>query len=201
MNVDLHCHSTNSDGTWSVADILIEAERKGVKCLAITDHDNLGGSTEAFKLKDEIFTGEMIAGIEISTRIEGKARHFLAYFPTVNISTDSPLMQNLAKIRNSRVWRMKEMLKRAADTFDNFVITFEDVLKEASTGHDGSPQPADVVSRPHLARLLQKRGYVSTFEQAFDEYIGDKGPLYVSRFSLELDEWIQEVKDLGGCRV
>ncbi|MHA2099448.1 MAG: PHP domain-containing protein [Candidatus Kariarchaeaceae archaeon] len=196
MNIDLHCHSTNSDGTWSVEQILVESENKGVKVLAITDHDNFEGSIEAFQLKNSLFTGKLIAGIEISTRIMGKSLHFLAYFKNINLNPESKLLLNLEKIRNSRVWRMKEMIKKANEI--GFNVTYEDVLEEVSTGLDGSKQPTDVISRPHLARVLMKKGLVHSFEEAFDSYIADGKPLHVSRFSLEFSEWIEQVTELGG---
>jgi predicted metal-dependent phosphoesterase TrpH len=196
VNIDLHCHSTNSDGTWSVEQILVESENKGVKVLAITDHDNFEGSIEAFQLKNSLFTGKLIAGIEISTRIMGKSLHFLAYFKNINLNPESKLLLNLEKIRNSRVWRMKEMIKKANEI--GFNVTYEDVLEEVSTGLDGSKQPTDVISRPHLARVLMKKGLVHSFEEAFDSYIADGKPLHVSRFSLEFSEWIEQVTELGG---
>lgn len=196
MNVDLHCHSTNSDGTWSVTQILKEAERKGVKILAVTDHDNFQGSIEANQLAPVYFSGKLIPGIEISTRVMNKSLHFLAYFPTFNLDPQSELLQNLEKIRNSRVWRMKEMIKKAKEI--GFNVTYEDVLKEVTTGTDGSQQPSDVISRPHLARVLVNKGYVNSFEEAFDSYIADGKALHIARFTLKFEEWIKQVKDLGG---
>jgi len=199
MNVDLHCHSTNSDGTWSVSQILIEAERKGVDILAITDHDNFQGSIEAHQLASNYFTGKLVAGIEISTRIMNKSLHFLAYFPTFDLDPKSELLLNLEKIRNDRVWRMKEMIKKTNEM--GFDVTYEDVMEEVSTGTDGSQQPSDVISRPHLARVLVKKGYVDSFEEAFDKYVADGKALYVSRLTLKFEDWIQQVQDLGGILV
>ncbi|MCE7736779.1 MAG: PHP domain-containing protein [Candidatus Heimdallarchaeota archaeon] len=196
MNVDLHCHSTNSDGTWSVTQILIEAERKGVKILAITDHDNFQGSVEANQLAPDYFSGKLIAGIEISTKIMNKSLHFLAYFPSFDLDPQCELLQNLEKIKNSRVWRMKEMIKKAKEI--GFDITYEDVINEVTTGTDGSSQPADVISRPHLARVLVNKGYVKSFDEAFDRYLADGKTLHIARFTLDFEEWIKQVKDLRG---
>lgn len=199
MNVDLHCHSTNSDGTWSVEQILNEAERKGVKVLAITDHDNFQGSIEAERLAQSHFTGKLIPGIEISTRIRGKSIHFLAYFPSFALNPESDLLKNLEKIRDSRVWRMKQMVKKANQI--GFKISYEDVLEEVMTGTDGSQQPADVISRPHLARVMINKGYVESFDEAFDNYLADGHSLHVSRFTLDLKEWIEQVTELGGFMI
>lgn len=199
MNVDLHCHSTNSDGTWSVEQILVEAEKKGIKVLAITDHDNFQGSIEASLRSTQIFTGKLVPGIEISTRIKGKSLHFLAYFPTTILNPESTLLQNLVKIRDSRVCRMKKMIKKANEA--GFDVTYEDVLDEVTMGIDGSKQPSDVISRPHLARVLVKKGIIDSFDEAFDNYIADGKPLHVSRFSLEFSEWIDQVSELGGIMI
>ncbi|MHA2250606.1 MAG: PHP domain-containing protein [Candidatus Kariarchaeaceae archaeon] len=199
MNIDLHCHSTNSDGTWSVEQILIEAEKKGIIGLSITDHDNFQGSLEAFQLKDKMFSGLLVPGIEISTRINSKTFHLLAYFPSFDLDLNDILFKNLEKIRDSRIWRMKEMIKKA--NHHGFEVSFDEVLKEAGTGLDGTQQPTDVLSRPHLARVLLNKGYVENFGQAFDKYLADGKPIHVYRFTLDVGEWVQQVKNLGGILI
>jgi len=199
MNVDLHCHSTHSDGTWSVTQILKEAERKGIEVLCISDHDNFNGSLEAYTKADGLYSGILVPGIEISTVINKMKVHLLAYFPSFNLDFDADLFVNLEKIRNSRVWRMKEMLKKAQAL--GFDITYEEVLNEAGTGIEGDQQPTDVISRPHLARLLVKKGYVSDMNEAFDKYLADGKPIQVDRFTLDFNEWIVQVKKLGGILI
>ncbi len=199
MNIDLHCHSTNSDGTWSVSEILVDAERKGVKVLAISDHDNLKGSREAFEKKGGLFSGQLIPAIEISTLVEGKKVHLLAFFPTIDISPESDLLQSLDKIQNSRIWRMKKMIEK--DNAIGFDITFEEVLEAAGTGKTGDKQPTDVISRPHLARVLVDKGYVKDFNEAFNEYLADGKAIQVNRFTLKFTDWIQQVKALGGIMI
>ncbi|MHA2091186.1 MAG: PHP domain-containing protein [Candidatus Kariarchaeaceae archaeon] len=196
MRIDLHCHSTNSDGTWSVEELLKKAEQKAVQGLAITDHDNFQGSLEAHQQVDGLYSGILIPGIEISTRVKSHELHLLAYFPTFDIPIDHPLLQALEKIRESRIWRMKEMIKKAKK--HGFVVSFEEVLAEAAKGIDGTEQPSDVLSRPHLARVLFSKGYVSSFDEAFDRYLANGKPLYASRFTLKIDKWVKHVKDLGG---
>jgi len=199
MNIDLHCHSTNSDGTWSVLEILQEAERKKVVGLCISDHDNFKGSLEAQDLANGIFSGTLIPGIEIATKVLDQSVHLLAYFPSFNLPEDSILFLNLQKIRKSRVWRMKEMLKKAEEKGMN--ITFDEVLNVAGSGMDGSKQPTDVLSRPHLARLLVMKGYATSFDEAFKQYLANGKVLHVAKFSLELAEWVDQVKELGGILV
>jgi len=196
MNIDLHCHSTNSDGTWSVEEILKEAEKKGVKGLCISDHDNLNGSIEAFEKAPGLFSGKLVAGIEISTVIHQQKVHLLAYFPTIDLPVSSNLIQNLDKIQNSRVWRMKEMIKKARAL--GMEVSYEEVLEEAGTGTKGDKQPTDVLSRPHLARVLIKKGYVKDFDEAFNQYLADGKPIQVDRFTLDFEQWIEQVDELNG---
>lgn len=187
----MHCHSTHSDGTNTVEQILRKAENLGIKALCISDHDNINGSLEAIKIGKGLFSGELIVGIEISTEVNDKKIHLLAHFPSHEFPENSKLIANLDKIKDSRVWRMKEMIKKANDF--GFDVTFEEVLKEASSADDGSKSPIDILSRPHLARVLIKRGFVSSFDEAFNKYLGDGKKFHVSRFTLSFDKWIEYV--------
>lgn len=199
MNIDLHSHSTNSDGTWSVEQILREAERKGVRALCISDHDNFRGSLEAYRINDGLFSGYLVPGIEISAKFEDFKIHMLAYLPTFDIPETHELLRNLEKILNSRVWRMEKMVEKANEM--GFEITFEEVLKEVEFGSGSTKQPMDVISRPHLARAMVKKGLFANTDEVFDKYLNDSGPMYVERFTLKLKEWIDLVHSLGGLAV
>lgn len=201
MKVDLHCHSTNSDGTWEVRRILEVAEKKGIKVLCISDHDNLGGTQEAFEVNQvyKLFSGILLPGIEISTRVAGQKAHLLAYFPNLEKAQTSELTTVLEKIKNSRIERMKKMIARANEL--GMEVSFEEVLAEASKGVGADEQPTDIISRPHLARVLYKKGYVESREAAFDKYLADGKPLAIERFTLKFDEWINLVHQIGGLIV
>ncbi|MDH5403629.1 MAG: PHP domain-containing protein, partial [Candidatus Heimdallarchaeota archaeon] len=196
MKVELHCHSTNSDGEWTVKELLMSAEEKGIKLLSITDHDNLNGSIEAFNLKSDYFSGELIPGIEISTKILENTVHLLAFFPTINIEPESELIKSLYKIQDSRTYRMKEMITKA-NSF-GFDVSFEEVLEIAGKSIDGEAQPTDILSRPHLGRLLIKKGYCKDMNEAFDKYLSPGKPIHVGRFSLTFNEWIEQIKNQHG---
>lgn len=86
---------------------------------------------------------------------------------------------------------MKEMIKKANDDGKN--VSYQEVLAEAKMGDDGSETPADIISRPHLARVLIKRGFAKSFDDAFDNYLADGKPFHVNRFTLSFDEWIEQV--------
>ena len=201
MIVDLHCHSTNSDGTWEVERILKEAERKHIQALCISDHDNISGTQEAFWKKEEerIFSGVLIPGIEISTRVRNQKAHLLAYFSSLDKALNSRLLEVLDKIKNSRIFRMKKMIEKANRM--GMELTFDEVIQEAATGIDGDQQPAEIISRPHLARVLAKKGYVNSVEEAFGKFLADGKPLAVERFTLKYFEWIDLIHSIGGIIV
>lgn len=197
MKIDLHVHSTHSDGTWSVSNLLKYAEKNNISALCVTDHDNFSGSIEAQKIKKEIYSGILISGIELSTLIEGFTVHLLAYFniKLENVSID--LKQLLTEIKYSRVNRMKKMINNAQKL--GIDISYEDILAEASKDIDGkSTQPIDILSRPHLARVLIEKGYVQNFEKAFDIYLNEGGSLYSSRYTPTADEIIPLIKKNRG---
>lgn len=194
MKIDLHCHSTNSDGKDTVKQILHQAEKLEIKGLCISDHDNFKGSEEAFDINNGIYSGKLIPGIEISTKIKGKTVHLLAYFPTFKLDQKHELFVNLEKIRTDRIRRMKRMTQLATEAGKK--ITFEDVLQEAQ-GESGK-EPIDVISRPHFARAFIRLGYANTMDEVFDNYIGEGKPFHAERFSLKYYEWITLVHEIGG---
>lgn len=201
MKVDLHSHSTNSDGTKSVREILTMAQAKGVKVLAITDHDNLKGAEEASYVNEveQIYSGILVPGIEISTYVGEENVHLLAFFPNISQINKSKLRESLLAIQDSRVYRMKKMVELAQKS--GIPITFEEVIDEVKQSSDGSDSPTDVISRPHFARVLVKKNIVADVEEAFHKYIGNDKPFYVSRLSLTYDDWIELVNEEGGVVV
>ncbi len=193
MKIDLHCHSVHSDGTDTVREILMAAEKLGIKGLCISDHDNFGGSLEAFQIKKGLYSGELIPGIEISTRVLGKTVHLLAYLPSFDV-LDNQLFRTLDDLKNERVRRMRKMISLANE--HGYAITFEEVLEEVS-GEDGE-QPIDVIGRPHFAKVFIRKGYAKDLEDAFDNFIGDGKPLYAQKISPTYEEWISMVHSIGG---
>jgi 3',5'-nucleoside bisphosphate phosphatase len=201
MNVDLHCHSTNSDGTKSVEEILKMAEIKKIHTLSITDHDNLKGSIEAFELNHskKIFSGNLVAGIEISTEVDKYNVHLLAYFPSISKVRDSKVNKILLKIQESRLNRMQKMVEKANKL--GLKVTYEEVVQEAKLGEGSTNQPADVIGRPHLARVFIKKGYVSNVDEAFQIYMARGKPLYEARYTLEYKEWVKLIHENDGMVV
>ena len=165
MLVDLHMHSNVSDGLHSPAELAVMAGRSGLQAFALTDHDNLNGLQPAAEAAAKEYV-EFVPGVELSAVLDNREVHILGYYPRkldlINIS--------LEKIRKERYSRMEEIIDRLGNL--KFNITLEEVLAEAGTAAPG---------RLHLARLLFKKKYVHTIDEAFTSYIGYNRPAYVSR--------------------
>jgi 3',5'-nucleoside bisphosphate phosphatase len=184
--IDLHSHTTASDGALSPAALVEAAARRGVKTLAVTDHDTiaaLGAAREA----GARFGVEIIGGVEISaTTPEGRSIHVLGYF----FDEASPLfLSTIERLGDGRDVRNAEIAKRLqAHGMD---VTLEEVEARA----EGR------VGRPHFAQLLIEKGYVHSFEAAFDLWLADGRPACVERFVISPREAIEVLHRAGGIAV
>lgn len=187
MRIDLHLHSTASDGSLSPSALVREARAGGLHVISLTDHDTSSGVAEAASAAEGSL--HVIPGIEVSTVHEGGELHMLGYF----IDPLHPeLMRFAALAFEGRRERMRGMLQRL-ETLGVFV-RFGDV--EAAAGPD-----ARSMGRPHLARALMQRGYVSSFADAFDRYIGDAGPAYLPTDLVSTCRAIEMIHAAGGLAV
>ena len=180
---DLHIHTNFSDGTFSPAQIVDLAKKEGLNCISIADHDSL----EAYKNlppQDEI---EIISGIELTADINNSEAHILGYFVDCSLPW---FQEKLADIRQARIERMFLMCAKLTDL--GMIISVDEVLKFA--GHS-------CVGRLHLARLMVKKGFIANTQEAFNRYIGDNGPVYVSKFRLKPAEAIELVIKAKGVAV
>ncbi|MDR7434321.1 MAG: PHP domain-containing protein [Armatimonadota bacterium] len=186
MRVDLHTHTTASDGLLSPRALVEEAARLGVAILAITDHDTTDGIEEALEVGKELRV-EVIPGVEINTDVQGAEIHVLGYY----IDHRSEWFQGtLRRLRESRLDRATRMLAKLA----NLGIRL-DLQRVLALAHGGS------VGRPHLARAMVEAGYVSTPEEAFRLYLGRGGPAYVERERFTPEEAVQVILRAGGVPV
>lgn len=154
--IDLHTHSTFSDGTFTPLQLVKYAEEKGLKAFAITDHDTTEGIKEAKSIETNV---EVISGVEISTRYDKKEIHIVGLYVNEN---DADLNKQLKYYREKRVTRNFEILEKLNSL--GVDITIDDV-KESCTG--------DVISRAHIAKALVSKGFVGSYTEAFDRYLGD----------------------------
>ncbi|MBC7264507.1 MAG: PHP domain-containing protein [Chloroflexi bacterium] len=184
--VDLHVHTTASDGRCRPAEIVSMAAQLGLAAVAITDHDTTVGLAEALDAGNS-FGIEVIPGVELSTDLPEGEAHVLGYFVRPN---DFAFQQTLHKLREARQDRAQGILRRLRKL--GLPLEWEEVVAFAG---DGS------VGRPHIAQAMLTRGYVSTIQEAFALYIGRHGPAYVERFRLPPEQAVSMILEAGGLPV
>jgi predicted metal-dependent phosphoesterase TrpH len=184
--VDLHLHSTASDGQFSPSELVAMALERNLLVIALTDHDTTAGIDEALEAARD--TGlEVIPGVEISCDVPHEEVHLLGYY----LDHHHPALQGkLCAMRNARLQRAKRMLARL--TVLGFPLPWEMVAELAG---DGS------VGRPHIAQAMVKMGYTASTNEAFDLYIGRNGPAYVERYRLSPVEAVSLIKEARGLPV
>ena len=188
MRLDLHTHTTASDGVLSPSQLVELAKVVSLDALAITDHDTVAGLSEATSAGQD-HSIQIIPGIEVSCAVSGIACHILGYFIDYQSST---LSAYTAKAILAREDRMKEMLVRLAK--QNILVEMEDVVKEAG------PERSSL-GRPHLARALVSRNHATSIGDAFDRLIGDQHSAHVAIRLLEASEAIELIHKAGGIAV
>jgi 3',5'-nucleoside bisphosphate phosphatase len=181
--VDLHVHSSVSDGTLSPREVVRHAAEVGLKAMALTDHDTVAGVPEAMAVGAECGV-EVIAGSEISAEFKDGACHILAYF----IDPDEPALRRLlAEARDGRAVRNALILARLNEL--GFPLTMDDVANRSPDG---------VLTRAHFAGAMVERGYAKTWDGAFDKYLGAGKPAYVHRPRVLPAEAIAVIHGAGG---
>lgn len=184
--IDLHVHSTFSDGTLTPAALAIRAREIGLTALALTDHDNTAG-LESFLPACAREGIEGIPGVEISADVKKGTLHILGYF----VERGNPHLEDvLGAIRNGRKDRNVKILERLKDL--GLALEWDEVARHAGE---------DVVGRPHFAQALLERGYVRTREEAFDRYLAKGKPAYIDRFRLSPTDSIAAIRGAGGVAV
>lgn len=187
MRIDLHIHSTASDGSLSPGAV-VEAARSGrLDVIALADHDTIGGVAEARAAA--VGRVHVIPALELSTHSAAGEQHVLGYY----VDTGNPDLISFGdRASRRREERMREMIDRLAGL--GVHIDFAEVLAAAG------PKP-ESIGRPHLARALVQRGYVRAVPDAFDLYIGDDGPAFVPTRLVTPAEAIELIHTAGGVAV
>ncbi|MEO0289315.1 MAG: PHP domain-containing protein [candidate division WOR-3 bacterium] len=182
---DLHIHSNYSDGNLSVEDICKLLKIKGIKYFSITDHDSNRSFYDA-ELNSKRYELEYFPGIEFSTVHKKRQVHILFYGKKMTeIGKELELRKN---DRFSRILKMVELLKGF-----NIHIEKEDLFFEAKY--------SESIGRPHLARVMVKRGFVSNLKEAFEKYIGDDKPCYVPKKEFTVKETVDMIHNYKGLAV
>ncbi|WP_406440280.1 PHP domain-containing protein [Streptomyces sp. NBC_00631] len=186
MRIDLHCHSTASDGTDTPAELVRNAAAAGLDVVALTDHDTTRGYAEAIAARPEGLT--LVTGAELSCRVDGVSMHMLAYL----FDPEEPaLLAERELVRDDRVPRAQGMIAKLNAL--GVPVTWEQVKRIAG---DGS------VGRPHVASALVELGVVPTVSDAFtEEWLADGGRAFVEKHETDPFEAIRLVKGAGGVCV
>lgn len=185
MRIDLHTHSTASDGTDTPAELMRNAVAAGLDVVALTDHDTVGGHAEARAARPEGLT--LVTGAELSCRIDGVSLHMLAYL----FDPEEPeLARERELVRDDRVPRAQGMVAKLRDL--GMPITWEQVARIAGDG---------AVGRPHIATALMELGVVDSVNDAFSSLLASHGPAYVEKHELDPFDAIRLVKAAGGVTV
>ncbi len=183
--VDLHTHSTASDGIYSPGELLQRAHAAGLRVLALTDHDSTNGVEEAAQAAQALDI-EFIPGIEINTEGSGGEMHVLGYFPEYQQAAFQAVLQVLRDARERRGERMVERLNE-----QGVHITWERVRQIAH----------GAVGRPHIAQALIEAGYVQNMPEAFEKYLCSGCPAYVPRYKLSVEDAIHLIASANGLPV
>jgi hypothetical protein len=183
---DLHLHTRFSDGTETPERVVELARAAGLSCISITDHDTLDSQPRAQAAAQQHGL-ELIPGVEMSANAGGTEVHLLGYWVD---PAHPPFRAHLDRQKTRRIGRVHEMCAQLASV--GVTIDPADVLALAAEG---------TVGRPHVARILVKRGYVATMPEAFDKYIGDGKPGFVPGSPVDPAAIIRLIRDAGGVPV
>ncbi|HEU4641324.1 MAG TPA: PHP domain-containing protein [Gemmatimonadaceae bacterium] len=184
--VDLHMHSTASDGARPPAEVVAAAAGAGLAAIALTDHDTLAGIAEARAAGDRLGV-RVVSGVELSAvDAEGEEVHLLG----LHLSRPEALERELADFREARRDRARRIVERLNAL--GIPVTLDAVLEQAAGG---------AVGRPHVARALVAGGWARDFRDAFDRLLGNGRPAFVEKRHLALADAIRHVHEAGGIAV
>lgn len=188
MLIDLHTHSSVSDGTETPAEVMAQAARAGLDVVSLTDHDTVLGWEEAAVAAAEVGVG-LVRGIEISCSLAGRSVHLLGYLTTPD---DPDLMRELARARESRLTRMDRIVDLL--TADGVPISIEQVRDEVADAQT-------TLGRPHLADAMVTAGLVQNRSEAFTRYLHNESPYYVAHYAPDPVRAVEMVVAAGGVAV
>ena len=183
IKMDLHTHTTASDGSFSPFELINRAKKENIKILSITDHDTIEGLLNIPTMKDLTF----VTGVEISAEYP-TTLHILGYGMDINNNEFKRTLEELQDFRSQR----NEIMVKKINEF-GFEITINEI--KVLAGKD------NVIGRPHIAELFVRKGYVNSIKEAFEKYLGNDSELYVKKKRLSPEKTIELIKNAGGIPV
>ena len=184
--IDLHVHTTASDGQYTPTQVVEKAAAHNIKVMAITDHDTVAGVEEA-KIAAEKNNIILVPGMELNINFPTGEFHLLGLGWTHVSDSLKTILENVVKNRNLRNQQIVQKMQEAG-----IEITLEEIQADF---------PNTIIGRPHFAAELEKKGVVKNRQMAFDKYLAKGRPWYVDRISTNLDEAIVAIRDSGGVPV
>ncbi|OGV88260.1 MAG: phosphatase, partial [Melioribacter sp. RIFOXYB12_FULL_38_5] len=181
--IDLHTHTLYSDGALAPCELVELAHLNGLQTISITDHDSMNALKEATECARDLGM-DIITGVEISTDLDDKEIHLLAYFIDEG---NEELQKYLSFFRDERLHRAKRMVKKLQNL--GLKITLDDVLDYAKNS---------AVGRPHIAYAMTDLGIVKNYQEAFERYIGDYGPAFERKIHVSPQSALKLINDSGG---
>ncbi len=201
MKIDLHCHSTCSDGTYAPTEVIQRAHAAGVNVLALTDHDTLAGIDEAREAANTCNI-QLINGVEISCEHtlsggygKNKSTNKIIHVLGLDFTDRKKMHQTLQQLQDSRASRGRKMTEKLSELLDvNYDELWQAILEKAGN----NPQ---AVGRAHIGQVLFEEGHVKTVQKAFDKYLADNKAAYVAIEALTMQHGIELIHACGGKAV
>lgn len=201
MKIDLHCHSTCSDGTYAPTEVIQRAHAAGVNVLALTDHDTLAGIDEAREAANTCNI-QLINGVEISCEHtlsggygKNKSTNKIIHVLGLDFTDRKKMHQTLQQLQDSRASRGRKMTEKLSELLDvNYDELWQAILEKAGN----NPQ---AVGRAHIGQVLFEQGHVKTVQKAFDKYLADNKAAYVAIEALTMQHGIELIHACGGKAV
>jgi predicted metal-dependent phosphoesterase TrpH len=186
MKIDLHLHSTASDGAFSPKEVTRQAKEAGLSLVSLTDHDTTAGLNEAGKAAGKLGL-KFIPGVEFSTFLGDHDIHMLGYFKSVDLPRVCRFNQRYQRAREERIKGMVRKLNSL-----ELRVDLDEVMAEGDSG---------VIGRPHLARVLLRHGYVKNLQEAFERYLKRGRAAYVPRDKAGVGEVVDLIHRSGGIAI